>query len=84
MPPQVTSKYMTRFELARIIGTRATQISMNSPPKISLGPDEIDPIKIAIKELKAKKIPISIRRYFPDGSYEDVDANTLDYDNLLP
>lgn len=37
---------------------------------VELG-DEIDPLEIAMKELKAKKIPIVIRRYLPDHSYED-------------
>ncbi|XP_025098868.1 DNA-directed RNA polymerases I, II, and III subunit RPABC2-like [Pomacea canaliculata] len=32
---------------------------------------ETDPLQIAMKELKARKIPFIIRRYLPDGSYED-------------
>lgn len=32
---------------------------------------ETDPLQIAMKELKARKIPIIIRRYLPDNSYED-------------
>lgn len=80
---QVTSKFMSKFELSRIIGTRAVQISMDSPIKVKLEDGEIDPIEIAVKELKAKVIPIIIRRYFPEGTYEDIDANTLDFDNLL-
>lgn len=32
---------------------------------------ETDPLMIAMKELKARKIPLIIRRYLPDGSYED-------------
>ena len=32
---------------------------------------EIDPLQIAMKELKQRKIPIIIRRYLPDSSYED-------------
>jgi DNA-directed RNA polymerase I, II, and III subunit RPABC2 len=30
-----------------------------------------DPLEIAYKELREKKIPFTIRRYLPDGSYED-------------
>ncbi len=33
--------------------------------------NETDPLQIAMKELKARKIPLIIRRYLPDGSYED-------------
>jgi DNA-directed RNA polymerase I, II, and III subunit RPABC2 len=32
---------------------------------------ETDPLQIAMKELKQRKIPIIIRRYLPDHSYED-------------
>ena len=31
---------------------------------------QIDLLQIALKELKQRKIPIIIRRYLPDGSYE--------------
>ena len=32
---------------------------------------ETDPLKIAMKELRERKIPMIIRRYLPDMSYED-------------
>ena len=34
-------------------------------------PGDTDPLKIAEKELQARKIPFIIRRYLPDGAYED-------------
>ena len=43
---------------------------MNAPVMVELE-GETDPLQIAMKELKARKIPIIIRRYLPDGSYED-------------
>jgi DNA-directed RNA polymerase I, II, and III subunit RPABC2 len=33
--------------------------------------NETDPLLLAEKELREKKIPFIIRRYLPDGSYED-------------
>lgn len=51
-------------------GTRALQISMCAPIMVELE-NETDPLQIAMKELKARKIPLIIRRYLPDGSYED-------------
>ena len=33
--------------------------------------NETDPLVIAEKELREKKIPFIIRRYLPDGSHED-------------
>jgi len=67
---RMTTSYLTKYERARILGTRALQISLGAPVLVELG-DEIDPLEIAMRELKAKKIPIVIRRYLPDHSYED-------------
>lgn len=67
---RVTTPYMTKYEKARILGTRALQISMNAPVLVDLE-GETDPLQIAIKELKEKKIPLIVRRYMPDGYYED-------------
>eukprot|EP00794_Sanderia_malayensis_P005050 gene5050-5708_t len=65
-----TTPYLTKYERARVLGTRALQISMNAPVMVELD-GETDPLHIAMKELKARKIPIIIRRYLPDGSFED-------------
>ena len=32
---------------------------------------ETDPLEIAGKELREKRVPFIVRRYMPDGSYED-------------
>ncbi|XP_046551305.1 DNA-directed RNA polymerases I, II, and III subunit RPABC2-like [Haliotis rubra] len=67
---RITSRYMTKYERARILGTRALQIAMCAPVMVELE-GETDPLMIAMKELKARKIPFIIRRYLPDGSFED-------------
>ena len=67
---RVTTPYLTKYERARVLGTRALQISMNAPVMVDIA-GETDPLKIAEKELREKKIPIIIRRYLPDGSHED-------------
>ena len=67
---RTTTPFLTKYEKARIIGARALQISKNAP--ILVNPDkETDPILIAEKELREHKIPFIIRRFLPDGSYED-------------
>eukprot|EP01069_Polyplicarium_translucidae_P000821 Polyplicarium_translucidae@DN1404_c0_g1_i1.p1 len=73
---KTTSPYMTKFERARIIGTRALQLSMNAAVTIPLD-GETDPLVIAERELYAKTIPFIIRRYMPNGSYEDWDLEDL-------
>ncbi|XP_022908411.1 DNA-directed RNA polymerases I, II, and III subunit RPABC2 [Onthophagus taurus] len=67
---RITTKYMTKYERARVLGTRALQIAMCAPVMVELE-GETDPLQIAMKELKQRKIPIIIRRYLPDHSYED-------------
>lgn len=67
---RTTTPYMTKYEKARILGTRALQISMNAPVLVDLE-GETDPLQIAIKELREKKVPLIVRRYMPDGFYED-------------
>jgi len=39
---------------------------MNAPVLVDLE-GETDPLQIAIKELREKKIPLVVRRYLPDG-----------------
>ncbi|PON72270.1 DNA-directed RNA polymerase, subunit RPB [Parasponia andersonii] len=76
--PRKTSKFMTKYERARILGTRALQISMNAPVMVELE-GETDPLEIAMKELRERKIPFTIRRYLPDGrqGYEDWGVDEL-------
>ena len=62
---------ITKFEKSRIIGTRATQLSNDAPPKVPIG-DEIDPVKIALMEYNAGVLDLYIIRKFADGTYQIV------------
>ena len=62
---------MTKYEKARIIGTRALQLSKGAPPMVKTD-GMIDVIKIAEKELREYKMPFIISRKMPDGSYINV------------
>jgi DNA-directed RNA polymerase I, II, and III subunit RPABC2 len=73
---RVTTRFLTKYERARVLGTRALQISMNAPVMVDIA-GETDPLRIAEKELLERKIPIIIRRYLPDGSHEDWPLNEL-------
>lgn len=73
---RITTRYLTKYERARVLGTRALQISMNAPVMVDLD-GETDPLRIAEKELRERKIPIIIRRYLPDGSHEDWNVDEL-------
>ncbi len=78
---RATTPYMTKYERARILGTRALQISMNAPVLVDIE-GETDPLQIAMKELSQRKIPLVIRRYLPDGSYEDWGCDELIVDQF--
>lgn len=57
----MTSKH-TRFEKARIIGSRALQISMGAPALIEIPEGMLDPVDIAMDEYEKGVIPISVIR----------------------
>lgn len=62
---------LTRFEIARVVGARALQLSLGAPPLVN--PDEApvkDPIAIAVLELLKGLLPMTIRRMRPNGEYE--------------
>jgi DNA-directed RNA polymerase I, II, and III subunit RPABC2 len=75
--PRMTTPYMTKYERARVLGTRALQISMNAPVMVELDQGESDPLEIAGKELRAGRVPFTIRRFLPDGTYEDWGVHEL-------
>lgn len=74
--PRRTSPYMTKYERARIIGSRALQISLNAPVMVDTEGDT-DPMSIAERELNAKLVPFIVRRFLPDGTYEDWKVSEL-------
>jgi DNA-directed RNA polymerase subunit K/omega len=65
-----TSPYMTKYEIARVVGFRIEQICRGAPALIDTK-GMTDVVKIAEKELKEKMTPIIIRRKLPNGKYED-------------
>ncbi len=64
------NKDLTKYERARIIGSRALQISMGAPflvklTKKQLEEIEYNPVEIAKKEFEADIIPITVKRVLP-------------------
>ena len=57
---RITTRFLTKYEKARIIGARALQISKNAPIMVEPKPGEWDPLKIAERELIERKIPFII------------------------
>ena len=73
-----TIPIMTRYEKAKIIGLRASQINAGSDILIDIPDNIIDGITIAKMELEQKKIPFIIRRPLPNGKSEYWDINDLE------
>lgn len=60
----------TKYEIARILGSRALQISMGAPILVKLSEKQLqevkyNPIEIAKLEFSSGVIPITVRRPFP-------------------
>ncbi|MBU1200863.1 MAG: DNA-directed RNA polymerase subunit K [Nanoarchaeota archaeon] len=60
----------TKYEIARMIGSRALQISMGAPFLIKLTPKRIEelrynPVEIAKLEFKEGVLPITVKRILP-------------------
>lgn len=66
---RVTKSILFEFERVRILGERATQLSMGAKPMIK-NVDNLDPKTIAKMELENKVIPLIIIRELPNGAME--------------
>lgn len=63
------TKY-TKYEHARLIGSRALQIAMGAPFCVKMSVEDLEsigynPIQIAQRELEAGVLPLSIRKVTP-------------------
>jgi len=74
-----TIPILSKYERTRVVGERAIQISMGAPPLVEVGNLE-NPVDIAEKELREKKIPYIIKRVLPNGLIElwNVDELRID------
>lgn len=66
-PPVIT---YTKYEKARMIGSRALQIAMGAPFLVKLETEDLErikynPVQIARLEFDAKVIPLTVRRPLP-------------------
>jgi DNA-directed RNA polymerase I, II, and III subunit RPABC2 len=65
-----TVPFITKYEIARILGERAMQIESGSSVFTEIDDNLIDSYSIAYKEFLDKKIPFIIKRPLPNGSCE--------------
>ena len=75
---RVTKPMLFEFERVRILGERATQISMGAKPMIK-NVDNLDPKIVAKMELENKVIPLIIIRELPNGLMEKWKISELNF-----
>lgn len=56
----VTSMELTKYEIARLIGARALQLSMGAPPVIKVSTDSASFVQVAEQELRQNMIPLKV------------------------
>lgn len=70
---RITNNVLSKYEKAKVLGVRASQIAKNSPIYASIDPERLlslNALDIAELELQQKTIPFLIRRFLPDGQFE--------------
>lgn len=78
---------LTKYEQARIIGTRALQISMGAPFMLKLTEKDLEnikynPIEVAKLEFKEGLIPISVRKPMPQQRKKSQPSRYFDQTRL--
>lgn len=59
------------------MGARALQISMGAPILVDVSEGFSGPIDIALKELGAGLLPMTVRRTLPDNTFQDIPLKWL-------
>jgi len=65
----------TKYEKARMVGSRALQLAMGAPPLLKLAEEDLqkinfNPIRLALKEFEEGIIPLTIKRPLPSPPSE--------------
>ena len=71
---------LTKCECVRLVGQRAEYLACGAPAMVDTT-GMTDALAIAEKELAAKKIPLTVRRIYPDGSI--VEISVMDPDTEI-
>ena len=70
----------TKYEMARMIGSRALQISMGAPFLVKVSPKKLEelkynPVEIAKMEFKEGVLPITVKRIMPHEKHAQRKSN---------
>lgn len=75
---RTTRPFLSKYERCRVLGIRAKQIDLGCPIYTD-AKNLIESYDIAEKELNERKLPFILRRYLPNGNYEDWELSELIY-----
>lgn len=68
--PKKSTPFLTNFERTKIIGFRATQLSLGARPFITVPFHVTDIKEIARLELQERRLPYILKRPMPNGTFE--------------
>ncbi len=75
-----TTPYLTNYEKTLLVGIRRQHIASGAEPMIDYQKKNLYTVnEIVDEELRRKKIPLIIRRYLPNQTYEDWKLEDLHY-----
>ena len=81
-PPPPCFQNLDRYQLARIIGMRATQLSLGAPAR-TYADGTIDYLDVAELELKRGALPARVTRTFCDGTMEYVNLSNARIEHII-
>ena len=73
--------YLSKYEYTRVCGYREEQLNSGSVPFVILTQEEYnngDVHQIFLRELTEKKLPLKIRRTFPNGNIVEIRLDNMD------
>ena len=75
---------MTKYECARIIGIRSTQLSMSAPIQVEV-PEHLRSnfMYVATKELLEQKLDMYVKRPLPHNKFYKIHVNQMEMPNDL-
>lgn len=69
-------KRLTKYEITKIIGGRALQLSLGAFPLVEPRPTDTA-FDIAKRELELGVLPVIVRRHLPGGGYVDISLREI-------
>lgn len=77
-----TSPYLSKYERAKVLAVRVAQLEKNAPSTVTAedftnGRMPENPQAIAMRELELRRLPLMIRRPFPNGESKTIAVSKL-------